>query len=310
MKSLEWLVFDSVNDLNIYGGKINARTNSIWKCKRDKNNENYHNGARSFTVRKGNNIKVHKLTSINSNQAHVQIESCNLVNFFNDNIEAPEDSPNTDGIHISRSTNVNITDSNISTGDDCIAIIHRTIGVHIKNCNCGPGHGISIGSLGKVLESKEDIVQNIRVEDVVIKGTTNGVRIKTWAKHTDGLVQNITFHNITMQDVRNPIVINQRYCPNGNCPKPVPSLIQIKDISYSNIIGTSSSEIAIKFQWSKSKPCNVKLANINLTSSQNLKGKPLKSSCNNVKGSNQGIVVPRSCIRAFLFKKNSCVCNN
>ncbi|KMZ67561.1 hypothetical protein ZOSMA_263G00080 [Zostera marina] len=78
-------------------------------------------------------------------------------------------------------------------GDDCIAIIHRTIGVNIKNCNCGPGHGISIGSLGKVLESKEDIVQNIRVEDVVIKGTTNGVRIKTWAKRTNGLVQNITY---------------------------------------------------------------------------------------------------------------------
>ncbi|KMZ55944.1 Polygalacturonase, family GH28 [Zostera marina] len=196
MKSMSWLVFDSVNDLDIYGGKINARANSIWKCKRDKNNKNCQSGARSFTVRKGRNIKVRGLTSLNSNQAHVQIESCNIVHVSNVNIEAPKDSPNTDGIHVSRSRNVVIVDSNISTGDDCIAIIHRTVGLYVKNCKCGPGHGISIGSLGKY-ESKEDIVKNIKVEDVILKGTQNGVRIKTWAKGTSGLVQNITFHNIT-----------------------------------------------------------------------------------------------------------------
>ncbi|KMZ59891.1 Polygalacturonase, family GH28 [Zostera marina] len=270
MKSLSWLVFDSVNDLDIYGGKINARANSIWKCKRDKNKKNCQSGARSFTVRKGRNIKVHGLTSLNSNQAHIQIESCNIV-------------------HVSNFAQTLMEYINISTGDDCIAIIHRTVGLYVKNCKCGPGHGISIGSLGKY-ESKEDIVKNIKVEDVILKGTQNGVRIKTWAKGTSGLVQNITFHNITMQDVYHPIVIDQRYCPNRDCLKPVPSMIQIKNISYSEIIGTSSSELAIKLQCSESKPCDIKLANINLTPSTNLRGKKLKSSCDNVEGSNQGVM--------------------
>lgn len=50
--------------------------------------------------------------------------------------------------------------------------------VYIHNVNCGPGHGISIGGLGK--DNTKACVSNITVRDIVMHDTMNGVRIKTW----------------------------------------------------------------------------------------------------------------------------------
>lgn len=64
------------------------------------------------------------------------------------------------------------------TGDDCVSIQTGCTNVYVHNINCGPGHGISIGSLGK--DNTKACVSNITVKDVVMQNTMNGVRIKTW----------------------------------------------------------------------------------------------------------------------------------
>lgn len=80
--------------------------------------------------------------------------------------------------------------------------------------------GCSIGSLGG--EPDEPGVQNVTVRSSVFIGTQNGVRIKTWAKPNNGLVQGIQFRDIIMRHVQNPILIDQNYCPgNINCPTQV-----------------------------------------------------------------------------------------
>lgn len=63
-------------------------------------------------------------------------------------------------------------------GDDCVSIQTGCTNVYIHDVNCGPGHGISIGGLGK--ESTKACVSNITVRDIVMRNTMNGVRIKTW----------------------------------------------------------------------------------------------------------------------------------
>lgn len=78
----------------------------------------------------------------------------------------------------------------------------------------------SIGSLGHTKD--ESGVRNVTVKKVKFSGTTNGIRIKTWGRPSNGFVKKVTFDDITMSDVRNPIHINQNYCPhNRGCPNKV-----------------------------------------------------------------------------------------
>lgn len=61
-------------------------------------------------------VKVGPLTHINSPKNHISIASCNDALLFGLHIIAPENSPNTDGIDISTSSNIVIEKSTISTG--------------------------------------------------------------------------------------------------------------------------------------------------------------------------------------------------
>lgn len=71
---------------------------------------------------------------------------------------------------------------NCCAGDDCISIQTGCTNVYVHNVNCGPGHGISIGGLGK--DNTRACVSNITVRDVNMHNTMNGVRIKTWQVKT------------------------------------------------------------------------------------------------------------------------------
>ena len=57
----------------------------------------------------------------------------------------------------------------------------------------------------------------IRVENCTISHTQNGVRVKTWPGNYSSNAAHLTFQNIVMNNVSNPIIIDQRYCPNHSC---------------------------------------------------------------------------------------------
>lgn len=62
-------------------------------------------------------------------------------------------------------------------------------------------------------------VQNVTVKTTTLRGTQNGLRIKTWARPSNGFVNGVLFQNSIMVNVRFPIIIDQSYCPNSNsCP--------------------------------------------------------------------------------------------
>lgn len=66
----------------------------------------------------------------------------------------------------------------LNIGDDCVSIQTGCTNINIHSVDCGPGHGISIGGLGR--DNMKACVSNITVRDVNVHNTTNGVRIKTW----------------------------------------------------------------------------------------------------------------------------------
>ncbi|KAI3706826.1 hypothetical protein L6452_24818 [Arctium lappa] len=201
-------------------------------------------------------LRLKGTTHINSPKLHISINGCEDVDVGDLRISAPKDSPNTDGIDISKSSHVNIHDSNIQTGDDCVAINGGVYDLNVTGVFCGPGHGISIGSLGE--KGGHDIVEKVRVENCNITGTQNGLRIKT-VPYGTGYAKGIIFREIHLVNVENPIIIDQHYCSNSEtdvCPSPRSApAVQVSDVTYENIYGSSATVQAIIFNCSGKYKC-------------------------------------------------------
>ncbi|KAL5056605.1 hypothetical protein RYX36_037287 [Vicia faba] len=198
------------------------------------------------------NLRVKNIRFKDAQKMHVSFERCFNVFVSNLVVRAPENSPNTDGIHVTETQNIHITSCDIGTGDDCISIISGSKNVQATNITCGPGHGISIGSLGR--DNTEAEVSNVIVNKATLKGTKNGVRIKTW-QGGSGYARNIKFMDIEMQNVTNPIIIDQSYCDQTKPCKEQNKGVQLSHVLYQNISGTSASEVAITFECSKIVRC-------------------------------------------------------
>ncbi|KAF8388649.1 hypothetical protein HHK36_027326 [Tetracentron sinense] len=284
-----WLLFEGVTGVSIYGGILDGQGSGLWACKAAGNS--CPSGATSLGFTRSKNIVINGLTSLNSQMFHVVINGCQNVNIRGVKITASGNSPNTDGIHVQLSTGVTIMNSGIKTGDDCISVGPGTKNLWIEQIACGPGHGISIGSLGK--ETQEPGVQNVTVKTVVFTGTQNGLRIKAWGRPSTGFVTGVLFQHAVMNNVQNPIVIDQNYCPrNEGCPGQV-SGVQISQVTYQDIHGTSATEVAVKFDCSPKHPCRgIRLEDVKLT----YQNKPAESSCANAGGTAYGFVEPTSCL--------------
>ncbi|KAH6770440.1 hypothetical protein C2S52_015243 [Perilla frutescens var. hirtella] len=287
-----WIKFHGVRRLLVVGGTIDAKGSNYWSCKTGgKTNCPY--GARSFTLQSCDDVLISGLKSLNSQGVHIHINGCNNITMQRLRLIAPGDSPNTDGIHIGNSKLFRVNNSTIATGDDCISIGPGSINMRMENIMCGPGHGISIGSIGG--NPKEDGVEDIVVSNSVFTGTDNGVRIKTWAKPSNCYAKKILFENLEMRNVANPIIIDQEYCPEKNCPTSI-SGVKVSDVTFNNIKGTSRSEDAITLHCSSTNPCQrIKLQNINLTYTDQMKKLllPANSNCQNANVLMAGLAVPK-----------------
>ncbi|KAF9689952.1 hypothetical protein SADUNF_Sadunf01G0145600 [Salix dunnii] len=207
----KWLYFHGVKHLTLEGGGTVNGMGWLWwaqSCKINKTNP-CRNAPTAITFHKCKDLKVKNLKVVCGQKMHIAFTNCLRVLTFRLIVTSPAVSPNTDGIHISASHGVNIKDSVVRTGDDCISIVSNSSRIKIRNIVCGPGHGISIGSLGK--SNSSSLVRDVMVDGAFLSNTDNGVRIKTW-QGGSGNATNITFQNIFMENVSNPIIIDQYYC--------------------------------------------------------------------------------------------------
>ncbi|XVF79290.1 hypothetical protein PTKIN_Ptkin14bG0209600 [Pterospermum kingtungense] len=288
-----WITFRYVNKLIVKGGgTLDGQGASAWPYNECNKNNNCQTLPISMKFDFVTNSRIKNIRSLNSKNAHFSFFACKNVNVSRIAISAPVDSPNTDGIKIGSSTNIRISSSRISTGDDCVAIITGCRNIGISNVYCGPGHGISVGSLGRT--QGEDDVNGLVVRNCTFSGTDNGVRIKTWESPWTSTASSFIFEDIFMDKVRNPIIVDQTYCPHPPCNQQTASHVQIRDVTYRNIWGTSSSQIAVSMKCSKSFPCkNIVMKNINLAHVG--RGVPLQSLCSFVQGRVYGRQNPPPC---------------
>ncbi|GMY06438.1 putative polygalacturonase [Fagus crenata] len=290
----KWISFANIDGLTINGGgQIDGQGSVWWNACTDKA-LHFHNC---------NGLQLSKLRHLNSPKNHISISSSKGVYISNLHRFAPEKSPNTDGIDISRTSNVSVLNTVMETGDDCIAINGGSSYIKISGIACGPGHGISIGSLGK--NGAYETLEEIHVRNCSFTGTQNAARIKTW-QGGSGYARKISFERIRLINSEHPIIIDQNYDPNSLkpgsklkrnkeraiiqmeqliilCLNQYNSAVRVRDVTFHDVRGTSADEIAIDLVCSDSVGCNnVVLENIDIRST--IPEKQTYSRCNNAHG--------------------------
>ncbi|XP_071699070.1 exopolygalacturonase-like [Rutidosis leptorrhynchoides] len=263
-KDDSWITIEKVRNLTLNGGTFDGQGHGTWTTKKCHDSEMKCAIPVNLRLSHVRDSLFKDFTSANSKNFHITLWKCDHSKFNNITISAPANSTNTDGIHIAKLDGLNITNTIIKTGDDCISFGDGSKNVYIEKVTCGPGHGISIGSLGKF--PNEEPVQGVYIRNCTISGTTNGLRIKTWPGSQPGIASDMHFHEIIMDKVANPILIDQEYCPHNACKKGPPSKVKLSNVSFRKITGTSTTKEALKFVCSAGAPCeNVTVADINLT---------------------------------------------
>ncbi|KAK9033290.1 hypothetical protein V6N11_018323 [Hibiscus sabdariffa] len=294
-----WIQFSSVENLILDGGGAIDGQGSIWwePCMKTSSFGFYfdcNRRPRALNFHDCNGLQLKGLTHLNSPRSHISINDCKNVFVSDIHIKAPGDSPNTDGIDISRSTNVQIQDSTIGTGDDCVAINGGSSFINITGVNCGPGHGIridSVCSVGSLGDGDYDTVEELHVKNCNFSNTQNGGK--------SGFARKISFEHIFFNNVQNPIIINQFYQDKGRLLShgilPEAAAIQVSDVTYSDIEGTSASDRAIGLDCDNVVGCsNIVMNNVQIkTSGNSLK---IYGSCNNAHGSASNVEPEVPCL--------------
>jgi polygalacturonase len=153
------------------------------------------------------------------------------------------DARNTDGIDPGSSTNVTVIHSWIDNGDDNIAIKTGTTHMSVIDNHFYSGHGMSIGSETYSGDSF------LFVDGLTEDHTTSGVRIKSNVTR-GGPVHDLTYRNICMRGVKNPIAISPYYTNQTTegfeDPKYTGDRIpDYKAITIRNVIDTTPGDVLI-----------------------------------------------------------------
>ncbi|AQL03563.1 Polygalacturonase QRT2 [Zea mays] len=254
----QWLEFKSVRGLTIQGcGVIDGQGSHWWS-----RNPLVDQGQTTTALRvyQGDNVTVTGITIRSSPKFHLTLDTCRAVEVHGVTIASPGDSPNTDGIHLASSVGVSIHHTTIACGDDCVSIQAGCSDVSIRNVYCGPGHGISVGGLGK--GGATATVSDVTVQDVTFNHTMTGVRIKTW-QGGSGSVKNVRFSGVRVSAVKTPIVIDQYYCDHTACTNQT-SAVAVVGAAYQGVAGTYTQR-PVYLACSDAAPCSgIHLADIQL----------------------------------------------
>jgi len=208
-----------------------------------------------------NRILIQNVTLSNSPMFHIAISGSHSGNATVQNvtIRAPSNSPNTDACDVD-GTNVLVQNCDISVGDDNFTCGGGTSGVLLTNNTYGTGHGISIGSY-----TGNGGVSNITVINCTMNGAVNGIRIKS-DNDRGGMVQNISYYNISITNVNFPIQIYGYYNEVGTPSSISPyyaatqAVAAVSDttpifrnITFSNITATSVKGYPIGVIWARTE---------------------------------------------------------
>ena len=232
-----------------------------------------------------NRTLIQSVTLSNSPEFHIAISGGGNSTVQGVTVRAnPSSDPlnpghNTDACDVS-GTNILVQNNDISVGDDNYTCGGGTSGMLLTNNTYGYGHGVSIGSF------TSPTVSNMTVINCTFTNTTAGLRIKT-DRDRGGYVHDISYYNLSMSNVQNPILIYTEYTNTLSIYRAVDSISpavaasyssapvtsttpRYRNITISNLTGTAQSGRAAGLIWGlpESSISNVTLINVHLTGSK------------------------------------------
>ncbi|MBR1560460.1 MAG: glycoside hydrolase family 28 protein [Clostridia bacterium] len=138
--------------------------------------------------------------------------------FIDIDVQAPADSPNTDGFDPESCRGVRVYGARFSVGDDCVAIKSGKLymgrkyrrpseDIDIAWCAMLDGHGgVTVGS------EMAGGVRDVRVRSCLMRGNDRGLRVKTRRGRGEaGVVDDIRFEDVVMEGVKAPLTVNCLY---------------------------------------------------------------------------------------------------
>ncbi|KAJ4982576.1 glycoside hydrolase family 28 protein [Stagonosporopsis vannaccii] len=241
------------SNIHIYGGGTYSGSGDTWynpALTLTLHGQAGKTGPIPWVIYNAQNVFVENINQVQSPFWHNLVYGSHNVTFTNINLHSIQSNgkqaQNTDGWDIYRSDTVNILNSTIINGDDCVSFKPNTTNALVENLYCQGSHGISVGSLGQYA-GVQDIIANILVKNVTMVNAENGARIKAFGGNPSststtgggsGYVRNITFDDFTVQNVDLPIVIDQCYQTSATTCASYPSKVTISDVHYIDVTGT------------------------------------------------------------------------
>jgi polygalacturonase len=228
-------------------------------------------------------VLIESLHLMNSPMFHIAVGSqSSNITVRGVTVRAPaSDDPvnpshNTDACNIS-GTHALVENCDISTGDDNFTCGGGTSNILIRNNTYGYGHGVSIGSPIK------GGVSNITVEHCTFTNTECGIRIKS-DRDRGSVVENLTYHDLQMTNVRFPILIYGAYAasekkfrdltkisPETAGEYPAATRTELtpvyRNISFKNITATTEPRRRAGLIWGlpEAPVTNLVMENVNIT---------------------------------------------
>lgn len=189
--------------------KLLGKDYSWWQLARAAQpNDDLYWSVKLIVAAKADNLILYKIRLHNSPNYHVTVSGTNGFTAWGVHLLTPTDKKyegrNTDGIDPGTSQNITIAHSWIDNGDDNIAIKQGVSHMSVLDNHFYTGHGMSIGSETVLGQSF------LLVDGLTEDHTTSGIRIKSNVKR-GGPVHDLTYRNVCMTGVQNPIAISPYY---------------------------------------------------------------------------------------------------
>ena len=230
---------------------------------------------RGIQISNATNITLYKITFKNAPNFHVAVNKVNGFTVWGMHIVTPYNARNTDGIDPGNATNVTVTQSWISDGDDNVALganASATSNISVVNNRFFAGHGESIGSLTTQGVSNALFDNNTMYGDAEVDGSNStAIRIKS-ANDRGGLVQNIQYSNSCFANHGTQVQFTPLYNSNTGTLTPNFKNILLQNLRFSSQgpVATGSFTFLGAVNGGTVNPLSVELDNVTVDTSNNL----------------------------------------